>query len=230
MTKIGYFNTGFIFLRCKIPPDINQNDIKTTRKKYKNVETNNNFFFFIIIIFFCNGLGCRPSPGPCCNLQQNVKYSRSACNKKQKAGRRAVGRRQLPDVAELPNWSGGRRCCWGTEGGRGGVFFFFLLPCFFLSSAFSLLSPFLSSSLSFSRLVSPSLSVSPLSRLSFSLLPLPRFYRQKQGGPTWWGGHCWLPLHYPLIHGKRGKWVSLFGVFLKGGGVLLKANVAVNRR
>ena len=44
--KIGYFNTGFIFLRCKILPDINQNDIKTVRKNYKMLKQIFFFFFF----------------------------------------------------------------------------------------------------------------------------------------------------------------------------------------
>jgi len=35
LMTIGYFNIGFVFLRCKILPDINQNDIKTTRKIIK---------------------------------------------------------------------------------------------------------------------------------------------------------------------------------------------------
>ena len=131
--------------------------------------------------------------------------------KKQKgtpAGRRAVGSRELPDAAELPNWSGGRWCCWGSEGGRGGIFFFFLLPCFFLSSVFSLLSLFLSSSLSFSRLVSPSQSL-------FFFLVLPCFYRQKTGETLWWGGHCWPPPPLPFQWiTTPGKWVSMVGVFL----------------
>ena len=108
--------------------------------------------------------------------------------------------------------------------------FYSLLCCFFFFFFYFALSPFSSAFFSLSL---PSL-LFPLS-FFLLLLPLPCFYRQKQGGgATWWGDHCWPPLHYPLIHalihGKRGKWVSLFGVFLKGGGVLLKENMAVNRR
>ena len=101
--------------------------------------------------------------------------------------------------------------------GSGSAFSFSLYSVFFVfssatsssSSVFSLLSPFLSSSLSFSR--SPPSSVLslgfflPLSSSPPSSLPLPCFYRQKQGGPTWWGGHCWPPLHYPS---KVCKWLN----------------------
>ena len=43
-SKIGYFNTEFVFLWCKVLPDINHNDIKTTWKNYK---WNKYFFDFL---------------------------------------------------------------------------------------------------------------------------------------------------------------------------------------
>ena len=50
LTKTGYFNTGFVFLRHKILPDINQNDIKTTRENCKILKQ-------IFLKIFLNGLG-----------------------------------------------------------------------------------------------------------------------------------------------------------------------------
>jgi len=63
LTKTGYFNTGFVFLRCKILLDINQNNIKTTRKNYKTLKQ-------IFLIFFLEMERIRPKymgwaePGP----------------------------------------------------------------------------------------------------------------------------------------------------------------------
>ena len=63
MTKTGYFNTGFIFLRCKILPDINQNDIKTAQKNYKNTEAN--IFDFFLFEW------AEPGPNTCVNSAVN---------------------------------------------------------------------------------------------------------------------------------------------------------------
>ena len=59
---------------------------------------------------------------------------------------------------------------------------------------FSTFSPLFSRSSPSSPSLFPSV-LFPLSWSSFFFsVPFPCFYRQKQGGTSWWGGHCWPPL------------------------------------
>ena len=101
----------------------------------------------------------------------------------------------------------------GIGGWQRRRFLLFSSPLFL--SLFCVL-PSLSFPFFFSLFLSVSLSLSVSFFFLFFLATLPCFYRQKQGGPTWWGGHCWPPLHHPLIHGKRGKWEEDDGAVQNG--------------
>ena len=111
----------------------------------------------------------------------------------------------LPRVVALSVVCGGRRCCWGAEGDRGGG----ASPSFSFSSSASFFSSPLSSS--FSSLLS-ALSPLFLSHSALSLLlvssffvPFPCFYRQKHGRETWLG--CPLCCRPSTTPSTCGKWV-----------------------
>ena len=105
--------------------------------------------------------------------------------------------------------------------GNGAEFSFSLSSVFFVfssatsssSSVFSLLSPFLSSSLSVSR--SPPSSVLSLGFfLFFFSAALPCIYRKTGEGKRVGAATVGRPLHYLQRITTPGKWVSMVGVFL----------------
>ena len=192
--KTGYFNTGFIFLRCKILPDINQNDITTARKNYKMLKQ----IFFIF--FFLNG----PS-----QAQIHVWTMQGGATEEEN-DRGAGG---------YPGWRRG-----GSGGGGAAVavvpaavlllsLFFFFSFSFLCVSVFRFLLYFF---LSLLCLLSSLLSLLPLLPLfppSFSF-PFPCFYRQKQGGTSRWGGHYWPPPPLSISGEKGGKWAPNGGCLI----------------
>ena len=94
------------------------------------------------------------------------------------------------------------------------VFFVFSSTASSSSSMFSLLSPFLSSSLSFSR--SPPSSVLSLGFfLLFFSAALPCIYRKTGEGERVGAATVGRPLHYLQRITTPGKWVSMVGVFLR---------------
>ena len=222
LTQTGYFNTGFVFLPCKILPDINKNNIKTTRKKYIYIKCWNKYFQFFLLKWVGSGPNTWAGPRPC---EQCPPLFTCYVNSGGVAGtqqEKEEGEKGWPAVAATVGCATGsdrRRRWWPVT-----LFFFSLSPLFYVlfllfsSSFFFSFSP-LFSLLSSALYLSLGLSVSlfPLFSVLF-FFPFPCFYRQKQGRETWLGRPlCCRPEppkgYVPFLLPPRGKQVGCRRLF-----------------
>jgi hypothetical protein len=214
--KTGYFNTGFVFLRCKILHDINQNDKKKLRGKIVKIQKQVYLNFFNGLVKPKNMGWAEPGPTTWAGL--------------------ALPARDAEEEEEGGGGEGRRLTCGGVEavlmvalavhgGGSGSVFFLSLSPLFFVlfsassSRFFPRSSPsLLLFSLSLLFLLSSLLFSVSLSGFFF-VWSLPCIYK-KTGERDVGGSHCAAAPPPSVQHVESGR--RLFGrsrrLFVVDGG------------